>query len=71
MVLSRGGGRRLVAPLSKHYTILEQLSEGEPEEKEEEEGILTFEIEFLASSGDGILKFIFIRFENNLKSNNF
>lgn len=48
--------------------MLGQLLEGEPEGKGEEERTLTSELEFLASAGDGILKSIFIRLKDNLKS---
>lgn len=42
--------------------------EGEPEGKGEEERILIFELEFLASAEDVNLKSVFIGLKDNLKS---
>lgn len=60
MVPSGDGDRRLVVSFPEHYTILGPLLEGETEGKGEGKTILIFELEFLASPVDGILKAIFI-----------
>ena len=68
MVPSGGWDRILEVPLSQNYTIWRQLLEGEPEGKGEEERILIFELEFLASAEDVNLKSVFIGLKDNLKS---
>lgn len=54
-------------PIFQALCNSETVLEGEPEGKEEKR-ILTFELEFLASTVNGILRSVFISFKDNLRS---